>query len=248
MGSLSSTIGIERTQKSFKMALTSEELATLIIFQRINNNWAREVHRFESKKKGRKNYVIFRDSNNRKLTSLADLKAEGVEVDESSFIPLSSNEIVSNRVGANKRARREVRAWTVQLLGKEEKPSVAEQVLAESKDAAAEEDLANEVAAEEAVAEMTAAEAYATEEVVADKAASEKLTDETTVVVASEAIAEKLQEVADVLEDVVAAVEQGAVDLEEVHSSEESASPEEVSAPEASEVAASGALVEEIAE
>merc|ERR1711962_635673 len=184
MGSLSSTIGVERS----KMALTSEELATLIIFQRINSNWAREVHRFESKKKGRKNYVIFRDSNNRKLTSLEDLKAEGVEVDESSFIPLSSNEIVSNRVGANKRARREVRAWTVQLLGKEEKPSVAEQVLAESKDAAAEEDLANEVAAEEAVAEMTAAEAYATEEVVPDKAASEKLTDETTVVVASEAI------------------------------------------------------------
>merc|ERR1712109_132217 len=248
MGSLSSTIGVETTQKSFKMALTSEELATLIIFQRINNNWAREVHRFESKKKGRKNYVIFRDSNNRKLTSLADLKAEGVEVDESSFIPLSSNEIVSNRVGANKRARREVRAWTDQLLGKEEKPSVAEQVLAESKDAAAEEDLANEVAAEEAVAEMTAAEAYATEEVVADKAASEKLTDETTVVVASEAIAEKLQEVTDVLEDVVAAVKQGAVDLKEVHSSEEPALPEEVSAPEASEVTVSGALVEEIAE
>merc|ERR1712156_1302523 len=222
MGSLSSTIGVERS----KMALTSEELATLIIFQRINNNWAREVHRFESKKKGRKNYVIFRDSNNRKLTSLADLKAEGVEVDESSFIPPSSNEIVSNRVGANKRARREVRAWTDQLLGKEEKPSVAEQVLAESKDA----------------------EADATEEVVADKAASEKLIDETTFVVASEAIAEKLQEVADVLEDVVAAVEQGAVDLKEVHSSEESASPEEVSAPEASEVAASGAVVEEIAE
>merc|ERR1712156_1183124 len=189
MGSLSSTIGIERAKK---MALTSEELATLIIFQRINKTWAREVHRFESKKKGRKNYVIFRDSNNRKLTSLADLKAEGVEVDESSFIPPSSNEIVSNRVGANKRARREVRAWTDQLLGKEEKPSVAEQVLAESK----------------------AAEADATEEFVADKAASEKLIDETTFVVASEAIAEKLQEVADVLEDVVAAVEQGAVDLE----------------------------------
>ena len=72
--SLSSTIGVETAQKSFKMALTSEELATLIIFQRINNNWAREVHRFESKKKGKKNYVIFRDSNNRKLTSLADLK------------------------------------------------------------------------------------------------------------------------------------------------------------------------------
>merc|ERR1711962_1697580 len=246
MGSLSSTIGVERS----KMALTSEELATLIIFQRINNNWAREVHRFESKKKGRKNYVIFRDSNNRKLTSLADLKAEGVEVDESSFIPPSSNDIVSNRVGANKKARREARAWTDQLSGKEKRPTVSEQVSVENKvsDAATEEDLANEVAAEEAVAEMTAAEADATEEVAADKAASEKLTNETTVVVASEAIAEKLQEVTDVLEDVVAAVEQGAVDLKEVHSSEEPALPEEVSASEASEVAVSGALVEEVAE
>jgi len=250
MGSLSSTIGVETTQKSFKMALTSEELATLIIFQRINNNWAREVHRFESKKKGKKNYVIFRDSNNRKLTSLADLKAEGVEVDESSFIPPSSNDIVSNRVGANKKARREARAWTDQLSGKEKRPTVSEQVSVENKvsDAATEEDLAKEVAAEEVVAEMTAAEADATEEVAADKAASEKLTDETTVVVASEAIAEKLQEVTDVLEDVVAAVEQGAVDLKKLHSFEESAAPEEVSAPEASEVAASGALVEEVAE
>merc|ERR1712156_1276535 len=247
MGSLSSTIGIERAKK---MALTSEELATLIIFQRINKTWAREVHRFESKKKGKKNYVIFRDLSNRKLTSLADLKAEGVEVDESSFIPPSSNDIVSNRVGANKKARREARAWTDQLFGEEKRPTVSEQVSVENKvsDAATEEDLAKEVAAEEVVAEMTAAEADATEEVAADKAASEKLTDETTVVVASEAIAEKLQEVTDVLEDVVAAVEQGAVDLKKLHSFEESAAPEEVSAPEASEVAASGALVEEVAE
>merc|ERR1712156_853115 len=226
MGSLSSTIGIERAKK---MALTSEELATLIIFQRINKTWAREVHRFESKKKGRKNFDIFRDSNNRKLTSLADLKAEGVEVDESSFIPPSSNEIVSNRVGANKKARREVRAWTDQLFGKE-----AEQVSAESKDAAAEEDLANEAAAE----------------VVSDDDAPERLAGETTLVVASEAIAEKLQEVADVLEDVVAAVEQSAVDLQELHSAGEPAVPEEVSASVsvAPEMAAPGAFVEEVAE
>jgi len=227
------------------MALTSEELATLIIFQRINKTWAREVHRFESKKNGRKNYVIFRDLNNRKLTSLADLKAEGVEVDESSFIPPSCNEIVSNRVGANKKARREVRAWTNQLFGKE-----AEQVSAESKDAAAEEDLANEVDAEEAVAEKSAADTLAAEKVVSDDDAPERLAGETTLVVASEAIADKLQEVADVLEDVVAAVEQSAVDLQELHSAGEPAVPEEVSASVsvAPEVAAPGAFVEEVAE
>ena len=56
------------------MALTRDELASLLIFQRITNNWVREVHRFESMRKKRKHFVIFRDSNNRKLTSLAELK------------------------------------------------------------------------------------------------------------------------------------------------------------------------------
>ena len=62
--------------------MTRDELATLLIFQRITNSWVREVHRFESMRKRRQNYVIFRDSNNRKLTSLAELKVRilaGVE-------------------------------------------------------------------------------------------------------------------------------------------------------------------------
>merc|ERR1711962_528220 len=124
--------------------------------------------------------------------------------------------------------------WTDQLFGKE-----AEQVSAESKDAAA-----------EAVAEKSAADTLAAEEVVSDDDAQERLAGETTLVVASEAIAEKLQEVADVLEDVVAAVEQSAVDLQELHSAGEPAVPEEVSASVsvAPEVAAPGAFVEEVAE
>ena len=56
-------------------------------------------------------------------------QAEGVEVDESSFKTAVCNEIVSNKVGANKKARREVRAWTRELLGGE-KPEVAEEVSA----------------------------------------------------------------------------------------------------------------------
>ena len=56
------------------MALTRDELASLLIFQRITDDWVREVHRFESMRKKRKHFVIFRDSNNRKLTSLAELK------------------------------------------------------------------------------------------------------------------------------------------------------------------------------
>ena len=56
------------------MALTRDELATLLIFQRITDNWVREVHRFESMRKKKQHFVIFRDANNRKLTSLAELK------------------------------------------------------------------------------------------------------------------------------------------------------------------------------
>ena len=44
-------------------------------------------------------------------------QAEGIEVDESAFIIPTCNAIVSNRVGANKKARREVRAWTNELSG-----------------------------------------------------------------------------------------------------------------------------------
>merc|ERR1712233_239043 len=95
----------------------------------MGDSWVREVHRFSSMRKRKQNFVIFRDSNNRKLTSLAELKAEGVEVDESSFKTAVCNEIVSNKVGANKKARREVRAWTRELLGGE-KPAVAEEVSA----------------------------------------------------------------------------------------------------------------------
>ena len=81
------------------------------------------AHRFESMRKRRKHFVIFRDSSNRKLTSLAELKvchprlnniriyftkfsrtslpvqAEGIEVDESCFKTANCNEIVGNKVG-----------------------------------------------------------------------------------------------------------------------------------------------------
>merc|ERR1712045_284600 len=144
MGSHCSTTEEEVT----KMTLTRDELATLLIFQRITDSWVREVHRFSSMRKRKQNFVIFRDSNNRKLTSLAELKAEGVEVDESSFKTAVCNEIVSNKVGANKKARREVRAWTRELLGGE-KPAVAEEVAAEVAAAAA---AATEAAAAEAAA------------------------------------------------------------------------------------------------
>merc|ERR1712020_739571 len=168
MGSHCSTTEEEVT----KMTLTRDELATLLIFQRITDSWVREVHRFESMRKRRKHFVIFRDSNNRKLTSLAELKAEGVEVDESSFQTADCNEIVSNKVGANKKARRAVRAWTNELMGGE-KPAVVEEVSESGVSAA--KALAKKVAAEKAAAEKAAAQAAAAEKAAAEKAAAEKL-------------------------------------------------------------------------
>merc|ERR1712212_958686 len=162
-------------RKLNKMAsLTRDELATLLIFQRITDSWVREVHRFESMRKKRKHFVIFRDSNNRKLTSLAELKAEGIEVDESSFKTANCNEIVSNKVGANKKARREVRAWTNQLLGGEKLVAAAEENGVSADDAAADEKaLAKKVAAEKAAAENVAAEKTVAEKLAAEAAAAE---------------------------------------------------------------------------
>merc|ERR1712212_135278 len=177
-------------RKLNKMAsLTRDELATLLIFQRITDSWVREVHRFESMRKRRKHFVIFRDSNNRKITSLAELKAEGVEVDEYSFKTANCNEIVSNKVGANKKARREVRAWTHQLLG-EEKPAAAAEENGVSADeaAAAEKALAKKVAAEKAAAENVAAEKTVAEKSAAELvAADEAALAETAAVTAAEA-------------------------------------------------------------
>merc|ERR1712241_978516 len=169
MGSHCSTTEEEVT----KMTLTRDELATLLIFQRITDSWVREVHRFESMRKRRKHFVIFRDANNRKLTSLAELKAEGVEVDELSFQTADCNEIVSNKVGANKKARRAVRAWTNELMGGE-KPAVVEEV-SESGVSAAEKAAAQAAAAEKAATEKAAAEKLAAEAAAAEAAAAAEL-------------------------------------------------------------------------
>merc|ERR1711881_294267 len=222
MGSHCSTTEEEVT----KMTLTRDELATLLIFQRITDSWVREVHRFESMRKRRKHFVIFRDANNRKLTSLAELKAEGVEVDESSFQTADCNEIVSNGVGANKKARRAVRAWTNELMGGE-KPAVVEEVsesgVSAAEAAAAEKALAKKVAAEKAAAEKAAAEAAAAEKAAAEKAAAAK-----AAAAAEKAAAEKLA--AEVAAAELAAAEAAAA---------EAAAAAEVEAAEIEEVAVS---------
>merc|ERR1712013_656437 len=94
--------------------LTRDDLNSLLIFENLCNEWVREVHRFTSERKKKKNFVIFRSVENKKLTSLDELKEELEDVsflENTEFKSAFSHDIVSNKVGANKRARRAAKAW-----------------------------------------------------------------------------------------------------------------------------------------
>merc|ERR1712183_525813 len=110
-------IPIKGTEKRNKMPgpqLTRDDLNSLLIFENLCNDWVREVHRFTSERKKKKNFVIFRNCENKKLTSLEGLKEELDDVsflENAEFKSAFSHDIVSNKVGANKRARRAAKAW-----------------------------------------------------------------------------------------------------------------------------------------
>merc|ERR1711936_670898 len=110
-------IPIKGTEKRNKMPgpqLTRDDLNSLLIFENLCNDWVREVHRFTSERKKKKNFVIFRSCENKKLTSLEGLKEELEDtsfLENAEFKSAFSHDIVSNKVGANKRARRAAKAW-----------------------------------------------------------------------------------------------------------------------------------------
>merc|ERR1711970_595277 len=104
----------ERRNKMPGPQLTRDDLNSLLIFENLCNDWVREVHRFTSERKKKKNFVIFRNCENKKLTSLEGLKEELDDVsflENAEFKSAFSHDIVSNRVGANKRARKAAKAW-----------------------------------------------------------------------------------------------------------------------------------------
>merc|ERR1711872_143731 len=108
--------------------LTTADLNSLLIFEKLCDDWVREVHRFTSERKKKKNYVIFRSSENKKLDSLDGLKKELTDnsfLEKAEFKSAFSHDIVSNKVGANKRARKAAKAWmadpTKQVTPVEEK-------------------------------------------------------------------------------------------------------------------------------
>merc|ERR1711936_1148637 len=110
-------IPIKGTEKRNKMPgpqLTRDDLNSLLIFENLCNDWVREVHRFTSERKKKKSYVIFRSCENKKLTSLEGLKEKLEDtsfLENAEFKSVFSHDIVSNKVGANKRARRAAKAW-----------------------------------------------------------------------------------------------------------------------------------------
>merc|ERR1711970_1613697 len=108
------TKGTEKRNKMPGPQLTRDDLNRLLIFENLCNDWVREVHRFTSERKKKKSYVIFRSCENKKLTSLEGLKEELEDasfLENAEFKSAFSHDIVSNKVGANKRARRAAKAW-----------------------------------------------------------------------------------------------------------------------------------------
>ena len=101
--------------------LTRDDLNSLLIFEKLCDDWVREVHKFNSERKKKKSYVIFRNCENKKLSSLEELKNELEDtsfLEDTTFKTGFDHDIVSNKVGANKVARRAAKVWIAESTGK----------------------------------------------------------------------------------------------------------------------------------
>ena len=102
--------------------LSRAELDSLILFEEVAWDWVREVHRHSSNTKKGTNYVLFRNSRNRKFYRLQELIAycnqNGKDVSElrnRRFKYDKSPDILANRVGANKIAKKQAKEWIDQV-------------------------------------------------------------------------------------------------------------------------------------
>merc|ERR1711935_725338 len=116
MGMGSTNLGVEEAGEEIIpiMLLTTEDLSSLLLFTVVTDEWVREVHRFTSQRKKKQCYVIFRNRNNRRLYSLEELKQElgnAAFLDFVEFKTAFSHDIVSNKVGANSKARKCAKSW-----------------------------------------------------------------------------------------------------------------------------------------
>ena len=98
--------------------LSCSELESLLLFERGDMDWVREVHMYSSMKKKGKNFVVFRNRNNKKVLGLKNLKTlmerQGQDLsvlENANFKSDKEPQVVSNKVGSNKIAKREALDW-----------------------------------------------------------------------------------------------------------------------------------------
>ena len=98
--------------------LSRSELESLLLFERVDMDWVREVHMYSSMKKKGKNFVVFRNRNNKKVLGLKNLKThleqQGLNLsvlENANFKSDKEAKVVSNKVGSNKIAKREALDW-----------------------------------------------------------------------------------------------------------------------------------------
>merc|ERR1711872_350403 len=132
MGLRENLPGQGQTEKKERITMSSPllkaaDLNSLLIFEKLCDDWVREVHKFTSERKKKKSYVIFRNVENKKLTSLEELKEELNDVsflENLEFKSAFSHDIVSSKVGANKNARKAAKAWMANPNKQISKPKV----------------------------------------------------------------------------------------------------------------------------
>merc|ERR1712021_50323 len=112
----STNLGVEEAGEEIIpiMLLTTEDLSSLLLFTVVTDEWVREVHRFTSQRKKKQCYVLFRNRADRRLYSLEELKQElgnAAFLDFVEFKTAFSHDIVSNKVGANSKARKCAKSW-----------------------------------------------------------------------------------------------------------------------------------------
>ena len=105
------------TPKAYPL-LSCSELDSLLLFERVAWDWVREVHRHSSITKKGKNFVIFRNSKNKKFSRLRQLiihlEHSGYDVSflENAVFKSDKNpDLIANKVGANKIAKTKAREW-----------------------------------------------------------------------------------------------------------------------------------------
>merc|ERR1712106_627185 len=114
--------------------LTTEDLSSLLLFTVVTDEWVREVHRFTSQRKKKQCYVLFRNRDDRKLYSLEELKQElgnAAFLDFVEFKTAFSHDIVSNKVGANSKARKCAKCWMTKPQNVDECVLKAQQLASE---------------------------------------------------------------------------------------------------------------------